>query len=242
MKLNLTKEEHIVHSPSPAMRTRPDGVTVDGRPEAHSVKLLGIIVDRDYKFSTHVSKVVASTAYKLSHVARVKDLLTSKQLKEVTTSLVLSVLYWGLELAGRDLKDLKRLQKMQNCVLRLMTKSDKRMSVRLMLDQVEMLNMQNQTRAAQMSLIRRTINNGGCPVTLSHVQMPGHRSRDGFIRNTYPNKRKRHGDRAILPKALKLLNDMRWYKEKGRDTKSWYVKTSKKFLLANFPNTNKIKA
>ena len=242
MKLNLTKEEHIIHSPSSAMRMKPDGVMVDGRPEAKNVKLLGIVVDRDYKFTTHVSKVVAKTSYKLAHVARVKDLLTDKQLRMVTDSLVFSTLYWGLDLVGRDLQNLRRLQKMQNCVLRMLTRSDMKMSVRLMLEKVSMLNMQNQCRMMQMSLIRRTIRNGGCPVTMSYVIMPGDRSRDGFIRNTFPNKRKKHGDRAILPKALTLLNGMKWMKEKGRDTKAWYVKSAKRYLLATFPNTNKLKA
>ena len=93
MKLNVTKEEHIVHAHAHAARVKPGGVVVDGRQEATKVKLLGMTVDRDYGFSSHVSKVISATSYKLSHVSKIAKYLDDKTLKEVTRSLVLSVLY-----------------------------------------------------------------------------------------------------------------------------------------------------
>ena len=201
-----------------------------------------VVTDRDYKFYSHVSNIISKAIYKLSHMSCVHDLLLPKQLLRVTKSLVLSVLYWGIELAGRDIRNLKRLQKVQNMILRMVTKSDKKMSVRIMLEKLGLLNVQNQTRLAQMSLLRRTLKFNSCPVTLSHIAMPRMNSRDGYIRNSFPNKRKKHGDRALLPRSLELLNKMMWYKEKGKDSNAWFKQRAKKYLLSSFTNTNKIKA
>ena len=61
--------EHIVNAPNSGMRVWQGCVTVDGLLKAYSVKLVGIVVDQDYKFTMHVSKAIANTAYKLSYVS-----------------------------------------------------------------------------------------------------------------------------------------------------------------------------
>ena len=141
MKLNLTKEEHIVHAKSNRARKKPGGVVVDGREEAMDVKLLGITVNRNYKFTKHVSKVISAANYRLSHMAKLSSYIPDEQLKQATQALALSVLNWGAELAARDQASIRRLQRTQNVALRIMTRSSRRKSVRIMLQQTKLLNM-----------------------------------------------------------------------------------------------------
>ena len=218
MKLNVSKEEHICHAYMPSARVKPGGVIVDGRPEALKVKLLGMTVDRDYSFTTHVGKVIAAASYKLSHVSKVAKYLDDKTLKEVTRSLVLSVLYWGLELAARDSTSIRRLQVCQNSILRMMTRSPYDMSVRLMLSKTKLYNIENQRRFQMMSLVRRSINQKCCPQTNKYIVMPSDKSRSGEIRNVFPNNLQ-HSKSSMLVRGLGLLNDMRWWKTRGKDGK-----------------------
>ena len=50
MKVNSSKEKHIVFYPKNMERSLEDGVEVKGRKEAASVKLLGLTVSTGYTF------------------------------------------------------------------------------------------------------------------------------------------------------------------------------------------------
>ena len=150
--MNLTKEEHIIHSHTQAARIKSEGVKVDGRDEAEDVKLLGITINQNFRFTKHTNITVSKVNYRLAHVAKLRKYLTDRHFKMVMESLVTSVLQWGLELAGKDRTNLRKLQKCQNSILRLLTDSDRRMSVRLMLQRTNMLNVQNMTSLEDVRL------------------------------------------------------------------------------------------
>ena len=194
------------------------------------MKLLGITINRNFRFTKHTNLTVSKVNYRLAHIAK---LLSDRHLKMVT-----SVLQWGLELAGKDKTNLKKLQKCQNSILRLLTDSDKRMSIRLMLQRTNMLNVQNMTRLNTMVLVRRAILEGQCPKTMKFVKMPSENSRlkridDRLARDT------RHADNAQLVVGIKLLNQMHWYRDKGKkESAKTFKKKAKEFLLANFDNQN----
>ena len=236
MKLNLTKEEHIVHAKSNRARKKPGGVVVDGREEAMDVKLLGITVNRNYKFTKHVSKVISATNYRLSHMAKLSSYIPDEQLKQATQALALSVLNWGAELAARDQASIRRLQRTQNVALRIMTRSSRRKSVRIMLQQTKLLNMENQARMQQMSLLRRVIVNDICPVTLGYIVMPQGRTRNKDMRCTLPITHK-HGPRSMVVRATKLLNAAGWTKESGK-AKEAFKKLAMDYILRSFTNKN----
>ena len=237
MKLNLSKEEHILHLHSQAARVKPGGVVVDGREEAESVKLLGITVSRNYKFHTHVSKVVSNVHYRLSHMAKVRHLLPDKQLREATQSLVLSCLNWGMELAARNMVNVRRLQKAQNAVLRVMTRSSYRMSVRVMLARTKLLSVMNQTKYLQMALTRRVIKAESCPHTLQYLVRPNPRFRGREFQTSFPIAT-RHGPTSVFHLGVKLLADCQWVRKRGEDTKDAFKELAKSYILESFDNKN----
>lgn len=237
MKLNRSKEEHIVHAHSKAARIKGD-IKVDGREEAEAVKLLGITVNRDFKFTRHTNRVISNTNHRLAHVAKVKPLLGEKQFQMVLHSLVTSVHHWGMELAGRDQVNVRKLQKTQNSIMRVQTDSDMLMSVRYLLSKTNTLNVPNQTRLFNMQLMRKVILEGMCPRTMEYVRMPPPDSRHMQIGDVFPRET-RHGPNSQLVKGLSLLNDMKWLKDKGkRESNKAFKKKAKAYLLAKFDNAN----
>ena len=61
----VTKEEHIVHAPSFARRTKPGVVFIDGRSEAKTIKLLEVVVSQQkLQFVDHTSRVSTRANYK----------------------------------------------------------------------------------------------------------------------------------------------------------------------------------
>ena len=120
-------------------RNLQDGVEVGGRKEATSMKLLGVTVSQGYQFTNHVSKTISKVSQRLSHVKRLGRYLTEDRMKQVVDSMVMSVLRFGLEFCGRDHTNLVRLQKTLNNVLRVVTRSGWRTSVRWMLSHTKFL-------------------------------------------------------------------------------------------------------
>ena len=213
MKLNLEKEEHIVHAHSALKRTKEGGVKVDGRPEAAKVKLLGMTVESNYKFTAHTSKLISQAHQRLAHVAKVKDMIPHKQLRILMDSMVFSVLDWGLELVGRDLTNLKRLQLVQNVAMRILTNSEMEMSIRVMIQRLKMMNMLNRTRFKRMTLMRRILKHRSCPDTLRYVVMPREGARIQQMRTTFPNNLVRQSGKSLLVNGLQLLNDCNWLRD-----------------------------
>ena len=125
----------------------------------------------------------------------------------------------------------------QNTVLRMMTRSSYDMSVRLMLSRTKLYNIENQRRFQMMNLVRRSINNNCCPKTNTYVVLPSAKSRSGEVRNTFPNNLK-HSKSSMLVRGLGLLNDMRWWKNQGKDGKTWFNNASYKFIIETFDIKN----
>ena len=209
---------------------------VDGRTEASQVKLLGIVVQSNYKFTAHTSKLVSSANLRLAHIAKVRNMVPEKQLRMMMDALVFSVLNWGLELVGRDLTNLKRLQLVQNVAMRILTNSEMEMSIRVMIMRLRMLNMVNMARLRKMTQIRRVIQQQKCPLTWSYVVMPRENSRTQLMRTTFPNNLSRQSGKALLINGLKLLNDSNWLRDRYGDSDKAFKESSRKYILENFDN------
>ena len=236
MKLNLVKEEHIVHAHSALKRVKEGGVVVDGRQESQAVKLLGMTVEPNYKFTAHTSKIISKTSQRLAHIAKVKDMVPEKQLRMMMDALAFSVLGWGLELVGRDQVNLRRLQIVQNIGMRILTNSGMEMAIRVMTSRLKLLNMKNWASFKKMAQVRRVVNEKACPKTLSYVTMPRENSRTMKMRTTFPNNLERQSGKSLLINGMKLLNDSNWLRDRYGDSDKSFKERSKKFLLEQFDN------
>ena len=205
------------------------------------MKLLGITVATDYTFTAHVSNIVSRVSHRVAHVRRLQQYLSEKKLKELADTLLLSVLRYGLEVAGRDLVNLKRLQKVLNVILRLISKADKFTSVRLMQARLAVLNMRLQFHKQRTSLIRSVLTSGVSPLTLHFVDFPRHHARLAKYRHSFPIKSK-YGENSILVTSLEVLNDMGYLKHlwsvSHQPGKQWFSTNIVKYLLSKYDNGN----
>ena len=72
---------------------------------------MGIKVNRNYKFTKHVRKVISSTNNNLSHVTKLRNQIPDTQLAMEVLSL--GVLVGRAKLAARDLPNMRRLQRLR---------------------------------------------------------------------------------------------------------------------------------
>ena len=241
MKVNKSKEEHIVFYPKKMERNLENGVVIKGRKEAETVKLLGLSVSTGYSFKTHCSKIISKTNQRLGHVRRLQKYLTPEKLQQVTDSLVLSILRYGLEWSGRERSNLVRLQKTLNVVLRMLTKSSMYTSIRYMLSKTGLMNIKLQCSQQRMSLVRRCLMTETTPITLTMVKFPKEKSRSGDYRSLIGNQT-RYGEKSIITVGLDLLNGLGYGKlvqTSGRHpSKDSFNSKSSKYLKEKMDNGN----
>ena len=91
---------------------------------AKSARNLGVIFDSNFKFSSHISQVSRSCFYHMRDIRRIRRCLSLKNAKTLAHALVTSRLdYCNSLLFGLAVKDINRLQRVQNCLARVVTNS-----------------------------------------------------------------------------------------------------------------------
>ena len=154
LKVNPDKEEHITWGKS--LKDRAE-VTLMGRDSASSVKLLGIVVDNSYSFMAQAVNVTRKMMERISYLYRVRDYVNRKILIMTARSLIFSLAEYGIEIFARAPAVQKKLQKVQNTVLRVITHSDRMTSVRKMLIDTEQMNMELTYRYYLLMSVERLI-------------------------------------------------------------------------------------
>ena len=113
-----------------------------GRDSTPTLKLLGLTVDNTYSFMPHAVSVTRRMMERVSYLYRVRDYVTKKVLIMLLSSLLISIAEFGLEIHGRALAVKKKIQKAFNVALRVVTHGDRMTSVRLMLVDRGLMNME----------------------------------------------------------------------------------------------------
>ena len=119
-------------------------------------KLLGIDIDNNQKWNTHIHRVVGALDRRLFQIRRMAEQISEKGLKKITDSLWNSKLRYGLQLCAEvrtsenqsKNTELLKLQKAQNRMLRVLTKTRRldRKRITEMLKETDSLSV-NQTSA-----------------------------------------------------------------------------------------------
>jgi hypothetical protein len=96
---------------------------VDTKP-AKSARNLGFVFDQNFNFRQHISQVCASCLYHIRDLRRIRRHLSLDNAKSLATALVTSRLdYCNSLLYGTAEKDIQKLQRVQNCLARVVTRS-----------------------------------------------------------------------------------------------------------------------
>ena len=123
LKLNQSKTKILVLGPPAVLESIIIGGTFTGGScirFVSSAKNLGVWLDENLDFGTHISKVVASTFMVIRAIAKIKSFLPRENLCTVVCSLVLSKLdYCNALYYGINKSELSLLQSAQNAAIRL---------------------------------------------------------------------------------------------------------------------------
>ena len=95
-----------------------------------SARNLGVEFDKDFNFKKHISKVCRSCYYHIRDLRRLRRCLTAAVTKTIATSLVLSkVDYCNSILYNIPNREINKVQSVQNCLARVVTRSPRFCSV-----------------------------------------------------------------------------------------------------------------
>ena len=99
LSMNPDKSEIISFQ---SKRTRTQELTVGGQTEAEKVKLLGVVVDTGYKFSSMSKKVAQTMEDRSSKLSKLYPLMSKKRKMMVTEALILSTIDFCIEIWGKN--------------------------------------------------------------------------------------------------------------------------------------------
>ena len=154
LKVNGEKEEHITWGKNAAERAE---VTLSGRDSAEVVKLLGVSLNNSYSFMPHAVAVTRKMMARVSYLYRIREHVSKKVLRMVTTSLICSVYCYCIEIYANSPSVQKYLQRSLNIVLRVATWGQRDTRIATMLAELQMLNIPNQHRLNCVMSIERLL-------------------------------------------------------------------------------------
>ena len=128
LKLNANKTEFIIIG-TVTQRAKLDGffpthILNQSVTPAPSVSNLGVNFDESFNFKQHISKTCRCCFYHIRDLRRIRRFLSLSVAKTIATALVSSRLdYCNSLLYNTANKDIARLQRVQNCLARVVTRS-----------------------------------------------------------------------------------------------------------------------
>ncbi len=105
-----------------------------GQTTKNQVKNLGVILETDLSFSSHVKAVTKSAYYHLKNIARIRCFVSSQDLEKLVHAFITSrVDYFNGLLTGLPKKTIRQLQLIQNAAARILTRTRKSDHITLVL-------------------------------------------------------------------------------------------------------------
>ncbi len=100
-------------------------LTVGVKQQKNQVRNLGVILETDLSFSSHVKAVTKSAYYHLKNIARIRCFVSSQDLEKLVHAFITSrVDYCNGLLTGLPKKTIRQLQLIQNAAARILTKPE----------------------------------------------------------------------------------------------------------------------
>ncbi len=95
-----------------------------GQTTKNQVRNLGVILETDLSFSSHVKAVTKSAYYHLKNIARIRSFVSSQDLEKLVHAFITSrVDYCNGLLTGLPKKTIRQLQLIQNAAARILTRT-----------------------------------------------------------------------------------------------------------------------
>ena len=186
-------------------------IKVGDQVEADQVKLLGLTVQKNYKFDKHAKILAATLRTKVEKLGKVTPYLNFKYRKRVVEAIVLSSLMYCLPVWGWSQAVRRTAQKAMNKGLRLITQQPEMSPIAEQLALVGWPNMDNLWKLESIMALKRLINLKYSPMMYDFlVRRTKHKYMvrdDGLRVDWWPKNT--HGFNAFLYTASQEYNNMR---------------------------------
>ena len=138
LKESRGKQQHIIFSKN---KNKEHTYPLNNRAAEKEVRLLGVIVSEDWTFETHCTKVIGKVAARIPHIRQIRDHVSRDVLLRVSKSLCCSIYEYQCDIAFQKVGLQRRLQRILNCLLRVVTVSSRMRSVAAMLEETKWANL-----------------------------------------------------------------------------------------------------
>ena len=211
LRLNADKTKIMIISP-PSLKEKiiVNGTFIKGKciRFVTSAKNLGIILDNELSFETHIQKLAESCLSTIYKISRIKHFLSKEHLKTLVTSLVLSKLdYCNALYLGLSSNLIMKLQSVQNSAARLICKINRfdPCSISKIIKDLHWLRVKERITFKVLLIIHKSL------LGVAPVDLQGIFTRSNSERSVKLETRRcygKYGDKSIYVKGPKLWNSL----------------------------------
>ena len=162
-------------------------ITYDGKVEINTCKLLGVVFDRNYTFSVHVSRIKHSVKDKIKKLKKVKFWMDKDTRKEVYSSICKSVVEYCLDIYGRLDGSRKILQVTCNKIYREILLKDRYTRIVDLHNELGYLSVNNMYRYLLMMNLLNLLNYETSPFTYKQLVLEDrlYKTRNRFLNTKF---------------------------------------------------------
>lgn len=177
------------------------------------VTSLGVIIDSDLSFKSHINKVTKTSFFHLRNIAKVRPFINQKDAEKLIHAFISSRLdYCNALFTGLPKKNTERLQLIQNSAARLLTRTKRREHISPVLAALHWLPVKCRIDFKVLLLIYKALNGTGpsyiANSLVNYVPPRTLRSSTAGLLTAPSNSQKKIGDAAFANYAPKLWNTL----------------------------------
>ena len=236
LKESRGKQMHIILS---KFKEEGNEYRLNDRPAEKKCKLLGLTFTEDWEFDTHVTNVAQRMLDRIPHIKAIRYSVPRDVLIRVSRSLVLTIGEYLCEIYLRKNSHQKKLQKIQNILLRTITMSDITKSVEVMLRETDMLNQSLTTKYYMVWSVQKLLSDKSSNFAFGLIDWdhrPTHNTRSRHLPLRW-KPRTASGHNSWLQQSVSEFNKLKLY------FTNWHLQQTaktdlKSWLKANYRNIN----
>ena len=175
------------------------------------VKNLGIIQDSSMTMAAHISRVCSAAHLHLRNISRIRPFLSQTTTEQLVHAFVTSRLDMGNALlSGVTQAQLSRLQRVQNCAARLVTRTNRAEHITPVLEQLHWLPVKQRVIFKILLQVYRSLNNSApeyiCELLHARAPTRSLRSNSEGLQLAVPRTRTAWGDCSFAKTGPQLWN------------------------------------
>ncbi|KAL2104382.1 hypothetical protein ACEWY4_001250 [Coilia grayii] len=211
-QLNADKTEVIVVGKKEDRRRITTALETKGLKAKDTVKNLGVFIDSELTFNSHVKAITKSAFYHLKNIAKLRGLMSKQDLEKLVHAFISSrVDYCNCLFTDLSKKTIKQLQLIQNAAARVLTRTKRSDHITPVLRSLHWLPVSYRIDFKALLLVFKSLNGMGPSYLLDMFQLYAPtRSLRSHQKNMLvePAVRTKCGEAAFSCCAVKLWNQL----------------------------------